>query len=41
MLVPITLGDSKFVDLLRTVRTCNRKANDACVNKILAVNEEH
>jgi len=23
-----------FVDLLRTVRTCNRKTNDACVRKI-------
>jgi len=28
------LGDSKFVDLLRTVSTCNRKINDACVSKI-------
>jgi len=49
MLVHTTLGDSKFVDLLRTVCTCNRKTNDALceenclqnLNKILAVEEEH
>jgi len=34
MLVPTTFSDSKFNDLLRTVSTCNRKINDACVNKI-------
>jgi len=32
--VPTALGDSKFVDLLRTVSTCNSKINDACVSKI-------
>jgi len=34
MVLPTTLGDSKVVDLLRTVSTCNRKINDACVSKI-------
>jgi len=28
------LGDSKFVDLLKTVLTFNHKTNDAIVNKI-------
>jgi len=34
VLMPTTSGDSKFIDLLRTVSTCNRKINDACVSKI-------
>jgi len=32
--VPTNLGDSKFVDLLRKVRPCYRKINDAFVSKL-------